>query len=113
MEVIYKRDTVDRMPIIKWENMKADSEGVPIECANMKILSVSFDGKFMGGCEVVLEGAIDETFFLLMSRNGKLVNTRRPMITTVDGRYVKVRPRVLGGSDDTDITVTILGQNVR
>lgn len=113
MEVLYKREEIQKMPVIKWEDMPADSEGSPILCPDIKILSVSFDGTFGGGSEVVLEGAIEDTFFALTNRNGSLIMARIPLITTVDGRYMKIRPRVLGGSDRTSIRVTILGQRLR
>lgn len=116
MEMIpYKGDAIrGGFPIIKWE-LKADSEGVPLETHDLKILSVAFeseDGFFHGGAEASLEGAIGDKFHFITTPHGTFVSTSGEAIKSVSGRYVRVRPRILGGSDKTNITVTIFARKL-
>jgi hypothetical protein len=112
-QVIYKRKEKRGRHIVCWKNMKAESEGLALECASVEILSVSFDGEFGGG-EAFLEGAIGDQFHYLVSPNGGFISARQGGgVIKVDGRYVNVKPVMLGGSDKTKVKVTILGQEVR
>jgi hypothetical protein len=115
MEMIPYKGTALRggNPIIKWE-MTADSEGVPLETHDLKILSVAFeseDGLFHGA-EAALEGAIGDKFHFITTPHETFVSTSIESIKSVSGRYVRVRPRILGGSDKTNITVTIFARKL-
>ena len=104
----------DGNPIITWE-LKADSEGAPLDTHDLKILSVAFeaeDGLFHGA-EASLMGAIGDKFHFLTTPNGDFVSTGTEAIKSVSGRYIKVMPRILGGSDKTNITVTLFARKLR
>jgi len=109
--IAYKGKSIKDYPIISWE-MKAESEGGAFECYDVKILSVAFEGTF-AGAEAVLEGAIGDEYHYLMTKEGSMVAATIPKIKTVAGRFVRVRPQVLNGSDRTDIKVILFGRKVR
>jgi len=111
MEIAYTGGSVRHDPLITWE-LGADSFGKPFECHNIEILSVAFEGTFAGS-EAVLEGAIGDEFHYLMSKEGSMVSATGSKIRTVSGRYVKVRPQVLNGSDRTKIKVILYGRKLR
>ena len=116
MEIPYKGRSIRDNPIIEWE-LGAEDVGGSFECHDIKILSVAFEGAgdvlFRGGAEVVLEGAIGDKFHILTTPNGSFVSSSMDAIKSVSGRCIKVRPRVLGGSDETNIKVILFGRKLR
>jgi hypothetical protein len=116
MEIPYKGDSIKDCPIITWE-LGADGVGGAFECHNVKILSVAFEGSgdvmFRGGAEACLEGAIGEKFHILTTPDGSFVSSRMDAMKSVSGRCIKVRPRILGGSDETNIKVILFGRKLR
>jgi len=99
--------------VVIWSNLKADSDGVTLDCMFLDVLTASFEGNFGNGAEVVMEGSAGGKFFRLETPHGGIVSSMTEGIESIYGRYLSVRPRVINGTDETNITVYLFCDTIK
>ena len=101
-----------RKAYVKWANMKANEIGPAFPVDHKKPLSVMVTG-VTGGAEVALNASLDtdtEAQFPIMhnSSGGGMTFRTTPALENINEDCLQIRPEIHGGSDLTDITVTVL-----
>ena len=91
--------------VASWKGLKADSNGVSFDCTFLKPLTVSCEGNFGEGGFIVMEGSIGGKFQNIETAHGGIVSAMSENMESLSGRYLSVRPIVVGGSEETSIDV--------
>lgn len=90
--------------------LSADDDGEPIEATDFANRLVQIEGNFDGG-SVVIEGSNDSVNYRgLNDPQGNDVAVQSPQIRTVAQMTRLFRPRVVGGTPDTQVTVCLFAR---
>ena len=99
--------------VVIWKGLKADSDGVTLDCTFLDVLTASFEGDFGNGAELVMEGSAGGKFFRMETPHGGIVSSMTEGIENIYGRYLSVRPRVINGTEETSITVYLFCDTIK
>ena len=99
--------------VIVWENITKDSDGVALDCTLLNPLTVSFEGTFGLNAEVMLEGSVGGEFFIIETPYGGVISSYSSGIESIYGRYLSIRPRVINGTSETNITVFLYCDTIK
>jgi len=98
--------------VVVWSNMKADSDGVQLPSVFLDVNTVSFSGHF-DKAEVVIEGSAGGVFYPLETLKGGIVSSMSSGIENLHGRYMSIRPKIIGGTEDTNITIHLFCDTIK
>ena len=112
----FKEALPNSKAVVRWDNLKMDEQGSPFFLSKHYPLSVVVEGNF-GAAEVVLEGSCsfdqDAPFSPLKDAQGDTILIGTGGIRSVGTDCLYIRPRVIGGTGRTDLTVNLLIYHTR
>ena len=111
MKVSLKEEKFGDSIIASWSGLAAEEDGSDLNCAFLKVGSVAFEWDF-GGAVAVLEGRVTGEYMPLISPTGGTVSSGNDAMLSVSGRHPFIRPRIIGGNKETNITVSVFCDTV-
>jgi hypothetical protein len=92
-----------------WEHMKQGDEGRPIPALDYNRLAVQLSGD-LAGAHVSLVGRLTPAgqFWTLPDQEGYSMQIRMGAITIAPFIAGEIKPKIVGGNEATDVTVTVL-----
>lgn len=95
--------------VYTWPSLAQGDDGAPLMLPHFADRSVQFVGATFGGAQVVLEGSNDGTNYeTLTDPQGNDIQKSGADLEAVTEVTAYVRPRVIGGDVNTNITAVLL-----
>lgn len=94
--------------IISWESLTAQDDGKPVDVSSAIFKTIQFQGIF-NGASIQLEGSIDgKNYHALTDPQGNNLSKKGNGIESIVENVRWVRPMVVGGAPDTNLSAHLL-----